>query len=137
MLNILLKSDHEKLYKRNILRHRISWNNKFDFRHNHGSSLVVFCLTMVVCSLWISCGIFLDGSSLALYTHWLLTIYSQRSKGEMMIITSRNLKNQGRGLNMKNLMKGGGRKCPTPVFTQSDVVWFFLGGNYYGRFKNN
>lgn len=27
MLNILLKSDHEKLFEGNILRHRISWNN--------------------------------------------------------------------------------------------------------------
>lgn len=52
--------NYEKLLKRNILRHRISWNNEFNCRDNHGSPLVVFRLAMVVCSLRISRGIFLD-----------------------------------------------------------------------------
>jgi len=52
--------NYEKFLKGNILRHRISWNNEFDCRDNHGSPLVVFCLAMVVCSLRISHGVFLN-----------------------------------------------------------------------------
>jgi hypothetical protein len=50
----------EKLSEGDILRHRISWNNEFNCRDNHGSPMVVFHLTMVVCSLRISRGVFLN-----------------------------------------------------------------------------
>jgi hypothetical protein len=52
--------NYDKFLKGNILRHRISWNNEFNCRDNHGPPLVVFRLAMVVCSLRISRGIFLD-----------------------------------------------------------------------------
>ena len=50
----------EKLSEGDILRYRISWDNEFDFRNNHGSPMVVFRLAMVVRSLRISRSIFLD-----------------------------------------------------------------------------
>ena len=52
--------NYEKLLKGDILRHRISWNDEFDRRYNHGYLMVVFRLAMVVYSLWISRGVFLN-----------------------------------------------------------------------------
>jgi hypothetical protein len=52
--------NYEKLLKGDIFRYRIGWNNEFDRRHNHGYFMVVFRITMVVYSLWISRGVFLN-----------------------------------------------------------------------------